>query len=242
MFISIGGTRIYYTKQGKGAPLIFLHGTFLDSSAYKELFGILSEKFTVYALDLPKHGKSDALKGKASFSRYVEVVEKFVSALKIRNPVIFGYSAGGLIALIYASRNKTKELILGDPAGAKYSRSVLPIVLRLIFIMVPAGFFSNPAGSLKIAGNGLYNFFRNFFSSSFFELSGDALGKDYSSDMKKIRCKTVLLWSRRDEITPFSYSRFFLDNIKGSRLVEVRGNHQWPALKPEEIKKAFRFI
>ena len=237
MEIQIDNIKINYIKQGKGQPLVFLHGIFLDTAAYKGLIKILSKYFKVYAFDFPMHGKSGTIKEKISVDYYTRITEKFVKKLKIKNPIIFGFSAGGLIALLYASRNKVKELILGDSAGAKYTKSIFPILLRLIFIMVPVGFLQNPIGLLKISFNGCYNFFRNIFTKNFFILSNEVLRRDFSKEMKKIKCPATILWTRHDEVTPFKYHKVFLNNIKNSKLIEMKGNHMWLALRPKEIMK-----
>ncbi|MBW2992176.1 alpha/beta hydrolase [Candidatus Woesearchaeota archaeon] len=242
MFINIDNTKIHYIVRGKGQPLIFLHGIFLDTGAYKELFEILSRNFTVYGIDLPAHGKSGDFKGSASIEQYSDLIEKFVSELKIKNPVIFGYSAGGLIAILYASRNKVKHLILGDSAGVIHSSSIFFILLRLIFLMIPFGFFWNPFKLLKVSFNGISNFFRNIFTKKFFVLSSDVLNSDFSEYLKKIKCPTTIFWAKYDEVIPFKYSEIFQKNIKNSKLIKITGNHMWPILRPKEILKHIKII
>ena len=101
MFLTINNTKIHYIKKGKGQPLIFLHGIFLDTSVYKEFIDILSSNFKVYAVDLPFHGKSGNIKGEVSVNSYYLILKGFISKLKIKNPVILASSAGALPAIVY---------------------------------------------------------------------------------------------------------------------------------------------
>ncbi len=53
--------RITYQVRGKGAPLVLVHGIGAGESAYewRQNFDALSERFCVYALDLPGFGRSE---------------------------------------------------------------------------------------------------------------------------------------------------------------------------------------
>lgn len=235
MFTTIDKINVHYIKKGKGQPLLFLHGVFLDSSAFKKLTDLLSKKFTVYILDFPMHGKSGDMEKSYSIANYSDLVSKFIKNIKIKDPIIMGYSAGGLIASVYASRKKVKKLILIDPAGIG-SKSLLYILFKIIFIMVPLSLFWNPVGFLKILSNGFYNLSKNLFNKKFYESSKEFL-KDNIYHLRKIRCPTMIIWANMDEVLPFRNSKIFLKNIKNSKLMKIKGNHAWPVLRPEKINR-----
>ena len=43
---------------------------------------------------------------------YTKLIENFLIALKISNPIMLGHSFGGRLSIIYSSRNKTEKVIL----------------------------------------------------------------------------------------------------------------------------------
>ena len=53
------GIRIFYEKQGEGAPLILLHGNGETHEIFDKAVEAFSSQYTVYALDSRCHGKSE---------------------------------------------------------------------------------------------------------------------------------------------------------------------------------------
>lgn len=240
VFIKIDNIELNYTKLGKGNPFIFLHGIFFDSSPYKKLINILSDFYTVYAIDLPMHGKSEKPKKYLHISNFSEIIKKFINKLNIRNPVICAHSAGSLIAIDYASKNKIKELILIGPAGIKYYDSKIALLFRIIVVKTLFSIFWNPIKALSNLKVNLYNLFRNIFNKNFWILFDKNFKGDYSSKMRKIKCRTKLVWAKYDEITPLKYASDFQKNIKNSKLIVIKGSHDWPVLRPKEIMKCVK--
>ena len=55
---------IAYYKTGKGEPIILIHGLGLRAESWMEQINFFKKEFTVYAIDLPGHGKSTVLSQK----------------------------------------------------------------------------------------------------------------------------------------------------------------------------------
>lgn len=232
----IQNIKINYIKSGNGEPFILLHGIYSDSSSYNELINILSKFYTVYAIDLPMHGKSEKPKKYLTIPDFSFILKEFISKLNLRNPVICGHSAGCLIAMEYASRHKTRGLILINPAGSDYYNYKILLFYKLL-LKTLNNFKYNPAKSVKIIKVGLYNFFKNIFNKNFWALFDANFKRDYSNEMKKIKWQTKILWAKQDELFQLKYSKKFKQNIKNSEIIIVNGNHDWPILKPQEIMK-----
>ncbi len=101
--IKVNHTELYYIKSGKGQPLILLHGNGETSGIYDKAIPILSQYYTVYALDSRGHGGSR----KASVYHYEDLAEDvyaFIQKLDLKKPVIYGFSDGGIIGLLLAAR------------------------------------------------------------------------------------------------------------------------------------------
>ncbi len=72
--------KIYYTKSGKGNPLLLVHDLNVASSAYEwsRVVGKLSHKRTVYTLDLLGCGRSDKPNLTYTNYIYVQLINEFI--------------------------------------------------------------------------------------------------------------------------------------------------------------------
>ncbi len=104
MYITVNGVSLYYEKTGSGRPLVMAHCNSMDHKIFKKAAKKLSSRFTVYCPDSRDHGKS----GKVKTLHYEDMVEdmfQFITALGLERPVFYGFSDGGIIGLILASRH-----------------------------------------------------------------------------------------------------------------------------------------
>lgn len=105
MNIRVGnGINLYYTKSGKGAPLLLLHGNGEDHTIFSESVKLLEKKFTVYAIDSRDHGKSDRVK-ELHYSDIAEDIYEFITRLDIYKPYVCGFSDGAIAALLLEIRH-----------------------------------------------------------------------------------------------------------------------------------------
>ena len=58
-FIEVNGNTIHYLKQGKGKPLILVHGFAGSTYTWRHLIPLLTDNYTVYAIDVLGFGLSD---------------------------------------------------------------------------------------------------------------------------------------------------------------------------------------
>lgn len=79
-FYSSNHGEIYYTKQGKGAPLLLVHNLDTTSSSYEwsKIMKKLEKKFTVYTIDLLGCGQSDKPCLTYSNYMYVQIITDFI--------------------------------------------------------------------------------------------------------------------------------------------------------------------
>lgn len=102
-----GNCRIYFEQAGEGIPLVCLHTAGAHSSQYRHLMcdRAVTDRFAVYAFDLPWHGKSTPPPGwqdeeyRLTSEMYVEAVTAFCDALQLERPVVMGCSMGGRVVV-----------------------------------------------------------------------------------------------------------------------------------------------
>lgn len=93
--------KIYYKKIGSGKPLILLHGNKENHTIFNELCETLKHDFTLYLIDSRGHGQSETVH-EYHYSDMADDVIRLVEQEKIENPCVFGFSDGGIIALLCA--------------------------------------------------------------------------------------------------------------------------------------------
>jgi pimeloyl-[acyl-carrier protein] methyl ester esterase len=83
----------FIKQQGKGKPLILLHGWGFNSDIWDDLAAKLAQDWTVYQVDLPGHGRSPM-----QAYRLPLLVKELATTLP-EKAVWIGWSLGGLLAL-----------------------------------------------------------------------------------------------------------------------------------------------
>ena len=116
---------LHYIDQGKGFPLILLHGNGEDHTYFRHQITFFSQFYRVIALDTRGHGKSPIGSAPFTISQFADDLFQFMKQQQIPQAHILGFSDGGNIALTFALRypERVKSLILNGanlfPAGMK---------------------------------------------------------------------------------------------------------------------------
>ena len=103
MYIDINNVKLYYDVVGTGSPLILIHGNGESHEIFDEAVKLLSEHFTCYLLDSRGHGQSQKV-SEYHYADMAEDVYQFIQALSLHNITFYGFSDGGIIGLLLASR------------------------------------------------------------------------------------------------------------------------------------------
>ncbi len=107
---------IYYTKNGKGKPLLLIHDLNTSSSSYEwnKIIKELSNNYTVYAMDLLGCGRSDKPNLTYTSFLYVQLVNDFIKKIigSRTNIIVTGYSLSFVI-MACQMENKNFNKIIG---------------------------------------------------------------------------------------------------------------------------------
>ena len=104
MRVHVNGVEINVEIEGSGPALILLHGNGEDHSIFDRAVFHLSKHFTVYLPDSRGHGRSSSV-DEYHYDDMVEDMYRLIRELRIDTPVFCGYSDGGIIGLLLASRH-----------------------------------------------------------------------------------------------------------------------------------------
>lgn len=112
---------LFWRETGKGIPVVFLHGTWNDSSQWVSLMEMLSADFHCFAPDLFGFGESESPNIHHSINLQVDCLFEFLQALKLEKVYIVGHSVGAWIATSYALKYPEQicALVLLAPEGVE---------------------------------------------------------------------------------------------------------------------------
>lgn len=139
-FLKVKGLKIHYLVEGKGSPLLFLHGHRSDARRWQNLIKKLGEKYTVFAPDLPGFGLSQELPTFHKIENYLPYLSEFVEKLKLENFILMGGSLGAVLAISLAKKNpeKIKKLVFLGPIYDKTSFKIpkTKLILGLLLLSI----------------------------------------------------------------------------------------------------------
>jgi pimeloyl-ACP methyl ester carboxylesterase len=98
----------YYVQEGKGTPIVLLHGLCEDASVWDDFLSAFAERHII-RIDLPGFGQS-ALYGNGSLRAMSEAINKVLQKEQVKKSVMIGHSMGGYVALEYAKKHGTEKL------------------------------------------------------------------------------------------------------------------------------------
>lgn len=225
MKILIDNNLINYTVSGFGRPLIFLHGWGCDLHTFDKLGIQLSEDYKVYQIDLPGFGESE-IKESFNIEKYADIINKFCLSLAIINPILVGHSFGGRIAIKYASLYKIEKLVLMCSPGIKQRFNLITWFKIKLYKLCIKLKIKNKMGSVD---------YKNA-DKVLREVLVKAINTDLTEDAKKINCKTLLLYSKKDRSVPLYVGKKLHKLINNSTFFEIRRSGHFPYID------RFRFI
>ena len=95
---------IFYTDQGKGFPVLLIHGFCETHQIWESFSKELSKDFRILSIDLPGFGKSELLREPFSVTDVGLRVLEFLKELKIESCIPIGHSLGGYVTLAMAEK------------------------------------------------------------------------------------------------------------------------------------------
>jgi pimeloyl-ACP methyl ester carboxylesterase len=117
--VEIDGGQIHYSRLGAGRPLLLLHGLLGGSFCWRQNMEAFSRQHTVFAVDLPGHGESDApCHLDCSMPAQANRMSSLLERLKLEEVDLVGCSWGGAIAMFLAAQSaKVRSMVLAAPVN-----------------------------------------------------------------------------------------------------------------------------
>ena len=245
------GVQIYYKDWGPkdGPVVVFSHGWPLNSDSWESQMLFLATKgFRVVAHDRRGHGRSSQPWDGNDMDHYADDLSAVISALKLKDVTLVGFSTGGGEVARYIGRHGT-----GRVKKAVLVSAVTPIMLKsasnpngvpmAVFDGIRKGALDNRSQLyLDIASGPFFGFNRPGSKASpgliqSFWVQGMQAGHkntydsiaafsatDFRDDLKKFDVPTLLIHGDDDQIVPIDTSaRAAAKLVKNAKLIEYAG-------------------
>ncbi len=241
-FIDIDGLSVHYRDEGKGFPIVLLHGAASSLQTWDGWVERLSPNYRVIRLDLPGYGLTGPNSSRDYSMRwYVHFLDSFMKKMNIRSCYLAGNSLGGHIACDFAveSKDSVKKLILIDSGGypvddggilaVKMARN--PLLRPLVRYVTPRFFvamnikqvYGNKGRISDEIVDRYYELLLRDGNRETFIVMENNKSEDSSAKIKEIHIPTLILWGNRDKSIPVRFAEVFHRDIQGSRLIVYDG-------------------
>ena len=202
---------LFYEEMGSGEPLILLHGNGEDHTIFDNVAKHFAKQYHVIAIDTRGHGKSPLGDEPFSLYQFAEDLNDFMDEHNIEKANILGFSDGGNIALIFASKYPEKVIkLIANGANTKPS-GIKPLVhLAMLFRYM--------LYSVAAAFSGKFELKKALY---YIMLHEPHITKE---ELEQITAPTLVLVGTEDLIKE-SESKYIKNSIPNSEIVFVLGNH-----------------
>jgi len=103
-FVSTDLGRLHVRCTGTGQPVVLFHSLFVDSNSWSPLVGALAHNRTIYTIDAPSHGRSEAVDRDFGFDELVAAAQQALDRFGLTEPVDWvGNALGGHIGIHLAA-------------------------------------------------------------------------------------------------------------------------------------------
>lgn len=258
--VSIDGIAFGFDDEGRGEPLVLVHGHPFDRSMWRPQVDRFSRSgWRVIAPDLRGYGESTVVPGKAPLETFANDIAGLLDHLDIERVVLGGVSMGGQIVLEFHRLfpHRIRALVLADTSpqaeteeGKKLRNDTADRLLRegmgpsadevLSKMVAPYNVEALPAVAEHVLGM----MRRTSPEGAAAALRGRAERPDYVEMLRRIAAPTLVLVGRDDEFAPVRDAQLMQERIPGATLVVVDGAGHLPNLeRPAEFNAALgRFL
>jgi pimeloyl-ACP methyl ester carboxylesterase len=241
MNVVVDGLMASYQKTGKGRPLVLLHGWADSAKTFNSLAAYLASNYTLFALDLPGFGGSQAPPKAWTTDDYVDFVAKWLDKVNAKNIVGFiGHSNGGAIAIkgVASGKFTAEKLVLLASAGVRDQKTLKKKMLKAAAKTGKVLTAPLPGQTKKKLRGKFYGAIGSDLTllPHMEETFKKIVGEDVQADAAKVRIPTLLIYGNIDDSTPPKYGGLLHKAIPDSKLQFLTGvGHFLHQEQPDEV-------
>lgn len=250
-FIEVDGMQVHYRDEGKGTPIVLIHGTASSLHTWNDWTKELAKNYRVIRMDLPAFGLTGANNsGDYSIQYYTQFLHQFLSKVKVENFYLVGNSLGGNIAWDYTAEHpeKVEKLILVDASGlptnkeppAIFKMAKTPVLSSLFLYVTPRFFIKKNmkevyADDSKITEELITRYHEMALRTGNRQAFIDRAKTDFNLEgkaslekLKSIKTETLLIWGAEDNWIPLDNGKRMQTALTNSKLVVIENSGHVP--------------
>ncbi len=241
-----------YESKGKGIPLLLIHAFPLSSEMWRQERRVLGAAWRVITPDLPGLGISPC-QIKPSIPKMAFELNNFLDGLDIQEPVVLaGLSMGGYVALEFIKQFPKRVRALGlfstraeadSPEAREKRLKIVQNIQQEGLEPFAAATVPRLIGKTSQAANPhlIKDITALILKNKSDGVTGALLamaGRNDSTDvLANIKCPTLIVAGREDEIIPFAVAEILQKKIPGAELhILSKAGHLVNLEQPEEFQ------
>ncbi|MGY2909512.1 alpha/beta fold hydrolase [Bradyrhizobium sp. URHC0002] len=256
-FAVVNGTTLYYEKQGTGTAVLLIAGSTGDAGNFTRAADLLADEFTVVTYDRRGNSRSPRPTGwtATSVAEQADDAAGLIDALDLAPAVVFGASAGGLIALDLMIRHPAVVRagvvqepslfsLLPDPMIALAPRrALLEEALRTggrrEAIEVLMRYLNDDAVFAAIPGEILERMLGNADTILSIESPGFASWQPKTEDLTSLTAPIALMFAN-ETLPAYKEVTLALAKLLNAEVLIVPGRHGFYLYRPQDLADGLR--
>lgn len=239
---------LHHVRAGRGEPLLLIHGLGGSWRSWRPILPTLAHGRELWLVDLPGHGATPALPGRATFAALTDAVEAFVRARGLERVDALGSSMGGRLVLELARRDVVGRTWALDPGGLWHGwerawfGATMGLTIRALRALEPAlrTITRSAVGRTLLLAQLSHHPWKLAPDLVFDELSDcvattgfDDLVRDLAfgpgqEGARTTRRPVTIVWGRQDRLCLPRQARRAIDRFPTARLVWLDGCGHYP--------------
>jgi|TARA_B110000902_G_C14240409_1_gene562252 pimeloyl-ACP methyl ester carboxylesterase len=265
-FIEIDEMQVHYRDEGKGVPIVLVHGTASSLHTWDAWTKELTKNYRVIRMDLPAFGITGPNKNADySIKAYTAFLDQFLTKINVDSFYLVGNSLGGNIAWNYTAENpqKIEKLILVDASGlptnkpqpAIFKMAKTPVLSSLFLYVTPKFFIRKNIKEVygdksKLTDSLVTRYHKMALRVGNRQAFIDRAKIDFKlgakvnvDKLKSIQTPTLLIWGAKDTWIPLDNGKRMDRILPNSKLVVLENSGHVPMeenpIESLKILKAF---
>jgi pimeloyl-ACP methyl ester carboxylesterase len=265
-FIEIDEMQVHYRDEGKGVPIVLVHGTASSLHTWDAWTKELTKNYRVIRMDLPAFGITGPNKNADySIKAYTAFLDQFLTKINVDSFYLVGNSLGGNIAWNYTAEHpkKIEKLILVDASGlptnkpqpAIFKMAKTPVLSSLFLYVTPKFFIKKNMKEVygdksKLTDSLVTRYHKMALRVGNRQAFIDRAKIDFKlgakvnvDKLKSIQTPTLLIWGAKDTWIPLDNGKRMDRILPNSKLVVLKNSGHVPMeenpTESVEILKAF---
>ncbi|MCA1031689.1 alpha/beta hydrolase [Bacillus timonensis] len=235
--------------------IVLIHGFLSSSFSFRKLIPLLSNDFTVLAVDLPPFGKSEkSVRFQYSYQNMARVVIELITKLGYKDVVLVGHSMGGQISLNVEKQRPdlvSKTILLCSSGYMSRMSTTLMYATYIPFFHLYVKYHLAKQGILHNLKNVVFDhsmidedmingYTEPFYDRQIFRaltrMIRDREGDLPVSDLQKIATPSLLIWGEEDRVVPVEVGKRLQKDIPNSTLhIMKKTGHLVPEEQPRRV-------